>query len=186
MTTKTKADRRRAAERVKLAKHVLTVLADAETPFDRYAQTEGAAYLRILGRAAAEGDAQAKAVVDAANARLRAEQDEEVGDLIAAQSLVGAAAAGYGYDIEEVGGDERYRLVPTAPAVDEAKVIQVYSGKDGLCCCGCAGTHWTKEESPAQVKRIVGLLNASPDDLEHGDDHVALTVGKRIYIAYYR
>lgn len=76
------------------------------------------------------------------------------------------------------------------PTVDLSKVASAYSGKDGWCCCGCAGTHYAAEgedANPTQVKRIVNLLNAAnPGDLDHGDNHVALVVGKRIYIAYWK
>lgn len=85
-------------------------------------------------------------------------------------------------------------------------VANVYSGKNGKCCCGCAGTHryatrfadkatvsrgyavTAEEINDTQVRRVLNTLLAaeSPEELEFADDrtHVARVVNGRLYIAY--
>jgi hypothetical protein len=64
-------------------------------------------------------------------------------------------------------------------AIDTIK--QVYSGKDGKCCCGCAGKHSTDQK---QKTRIVNILNK--DENTKVEETYAFTViGSRLYVAYF-
>lgn len=60
-------------------------------------------------------------------------------------------------------------------------VKQVYSGKDGKCCCGCAGKHSTDQK---QKTRIVNILNKDLNTINEGD-YAYTVVGSRVYIAYF-
>lgn len=65
------------------------------------------------------------------------------------------------------------------------KVKSVYSGKDGKCCCGCAGKH---SDDQKQKTRIVNILNnARCADVDWDDNGVyaATVIGSRVYIAYF-
>jgi hypothetical protein len=86
------------------------------------------------------------------------------------------------------------------------KVRSVYSGKAGMCCCGCAGEHRypmayaieaeesrgyrisPEEIDDGRVKRIVNKLNKLivAGVAEDEGDYVCATVGSRIYVAYLR
>ena len=81
-------------------------------------------------------------------------------------------------------------------------IISAYSGKDGHCCCGCAGKHVYNslhvqlgsqrrgykvsddEINDRQVTRILRQVQANEDDCVAGENHIAVTVGKRLYIVY--
>ena len=81
-------------------------------------------------------------------------------------------------------------------------VLSVYSGKDGHCCCGCAGKHYHNPDyrelaskkcgyevddeacSARMVRKVVKLLTADGADVEFNDSYVATVVGARLYIAY--
>lgn len=81
-------------------------------------------------------------------------------------------------------------------------VMSVYSGRDGKCCCGCAGNHRynskhreaaTKNRGYAvddddindkQVKRVLTLLQDNYQHVEAGGNHFSLVVGERIYVVY--
>jgi hypothetical protein len=98
--------------------------------------------------------------------------------------------------------------------IDVTKIHQVYSGKNGKCCCGCAGKHTYATAyadavakshgympdadvfNDRTVKTIVGKMNRLPAwhpplDLDHADgyrtdngNYVSAVVGQRLYIAY--
>jgi hypothetical protein len=74
----------------------------------------------------------------------------------------------------------------TTSMVELANVVSVYSGKDGKCCCGCAGKHYDAKENAKQVKRIVNLINANAALATQEDDHTFVVLGSRVYIAYTR
>lgn len=78
-------------------------------------------------------------------------------------------------------------------------VQSVYSGRDGACCCGCAGRHYyhpafaelaerhRAKVSARMVARVVATLRAAdPRDLDVCTGYIATTVGARLYIAYLR
>ena len=83
------------------------------------------------------------------------------------------------------------------------KVMSVYSGKNGKCCCGCAGKHYyasqfqkqasehrgyevtDDEVSDRMVKRVVGIINAAAS-VEVEPSFISAVVGERLYIAYRR
>jgi len=91
--------------------------------------------------------------------------------------------------------------------IELANVASVYSGKDGKCCCGCAGKHtyasahreWASQNrgykvededvSDRTVKLIVNKMNklfeggATPDYVEQ--DFVSVVTGARLYVAYF-
>ena len=67
-----------------------------------------------------------------------------------------------------------------------ANVVSAYSGRNGKCCCGCSGTHYTAAENPAQVTRILNKITntRTPENVEELSNCVCLVVGRRLYIAY--
>lgn len=92
------------------------------------------------------------------------------------------------------------------PDIDLANVVSVYSGKNGHCCCGCAGTHtvastWREyaasqrgypvrdnEVSDVTIKRIVSKMNRLGPQRNHGGDTPdnvwVVETETRRYIAY--
>jgi hypothetical protein len=81
-------------------------------------------------------------------------------------------------------------------------VRNVYSGKPGKCCCGCAGIHRynakfatddyeCKNTNDRFVKKVINILkkNASsyiPSDVDLDENYVAAIVGNKLYVAYVR
>jgi hypothetical protein len=94
----------------------------------------------------------------------------------------------------------------TVKTIKASAVGHVYSGKDGKCCCGCAGKHryashavdlqsgrrgyvvTPDEVNDAQVARVVRILNdpaTGPFTLDTDyAPHAWKVVGRRLYIAY--
>lgn len=85
--------------------------------------------------------------------------------------------------------------------VDLAIVASVYVGKDGVCCCGCAGTHTyasqhtefagkergyavddSSEVDDVVVARAVATINRV--GAEWDGNIATAVVGRKIYIAY--
>jgi hypothetical protein len=83
-------------------------------------------------------------------------------------------------------------------------VASVYSGRNGKCCCGCAGKHsyasrhrfWassnrgyavdSNEVSDRSVKTIVNkMMKAGNMKLSRSGDHVYTVVDNRLYVAYF-
>ena len=73
------------------------------------------------------------------------------------------------------------------------KTRNVYSGRDGRCCCGCSGIHrynplFVGPEYATYnarfVKKVVGIIQANPDRAFEGGNHVYVVIGERLYIAY--
>ncbi len=88
-------------------------------------------------------------------------------------------------------------------AFSKETTVSVYSGKDGKCCCGCAGTHRynsrlvatasanrgyevsADEINDAQVTRVLRTIaEGAAGGLEFGDRYVARSVNGRLFIAY--
>lgn len=88
-------------------------------------------------------------------------------------------------------------------AFTKETTVSVYSGKDGKCCCGCAGTHrynsrhvatgsanrgyevTADEINDAQVTRVLRTIaEGVASGLEFGDNHVARVVNGRLFVAY--
>jgi hypothetical protein len=82
-------------------------------------------------------------------------------------------------------------------------VMSVYRGKDGRCCCGCAGKHIyaaayqaaagkrrgykvdDDEVNDSSVKRVVNVINKNLDRLDMNESGImSCVVGKTVYIAY--
>jgi hypothetical protein len=59
-------------------------------------------------------------------------------------------------------------------------IRSVYSGRNGKCCCGCAGKHSTEAR---QITRILNLVKKNPTEFVT-NEFVSTVVGKRVYIAY--
>lgn len=59
-------------------------------------------------------------------------------------------------------------------------IAKVYSGKPG-CGCGCKGKYWTDERN---IKRIVGVMNARPEDVRFKDNTFYIEDDKRYFWAY--
>ena len=83
------------------------------------------------------------------------------------------------------------------------QILQVYSGLDGKCCCGCAGRYWygtgkansvardngyapsPEDCSDRMVAKVIRLINEAPiEELEITDSYLARVIGARLYIAY--
>ena len=90
--------------------------------------------------------------------------------------------------------------------IDISKVRQVYSGKDGKCCCGCAGKHTYasafREEcsksrgypvedediSDRTVRMIVKKVQAQIDigNIQYEKkDFISTVIGERLYVVYF-
>ncbi len=88
-------------------------------------------------------------------------------------------------------------------AFTKETTVSVYSGKDGKCCCGCAGTYrynsrlvatgsanrgyevTADEINDAQVTRVLrAIAEGDVSGLEFGDNHVARVVNGRLFVAY--
>ena len=63
---------------------------------------------------------------------------------------------------------------------------QVYSGKDGRCCCGCSGKHYTAADKgwAAMGAKVMRLLNDPANGAEDNGDHVSVVLDGRLYIGY--
>lgn len=92
--------------------------------------------------------------------------------------------------------DANTTIVTTpAPAANVAKislktdkVTKVYSGRDGACCCGCAGKHYQRGDKsfPHMLSRVARMVAAAePHTVDCGGTYVAVTVGARVLIAYF-
>lgn len=85
----------------------------------------------------------------------------------------------------------------------QSDVRSVYSGKDGMCCCGCAGKHYynslhVKEASKDRgyevlpenvsdkmITKVLTLMKTRADlAVEDNGDFFSLVVGTRLYVAY--
>ena len=78
-------------------------------------------------------------------------------------------------------------------------VHSVYSGKDGKCCCGCAGKHSRNTRFPRpepkeayrnnfndkMVRKVIKIVQDNAGIAEHGDNHWSVVLGERLYIAYF-
>lgn len=85
-------------------------------------------------------------------------------------------------------------------ALTTDEVMSVYSGKDGKCCCGCAGKHSYNSKhreagtnragyevtvNDAMVTKALKLVQAATkENVMVGDNHYATVVGSRLYIVY--
>jgi hypothetical protein len=89
-----------------------------------------------------------------------------------------------------------------AMKIDVSKIQSVYSGKDGSCCCGCAGKHYYASASRAEaskargyeisddevsdrmVRKVARIIGEAAEVEQVSDDCIAVVVGERVYIAY--
>ena len=81
--------------------------------------------------------------------------------------------------------------------INLANVKSVYSGTNGMCCCGCAGKHTYKSgqtNDPYRivndkvVKRIINTMNKLIKEVggeETDTEYVSIVNGNRLYIAYF-
>ena len=74
-------------------------------------------------------------------------------------------------------------------------VVSAYSGKDGKCCCGCAGKHYHKSATGdyrgggtpkdlSNIRRIINLMTAN-GGAEMDGSYASLVIGTHLYIAYF-
>ena len=84
------------------------------------------------------------------------------------------------------------------------QVLSVYSGRDGKCCCGCAGKHsynpdFTEEAgknrgykieqdevNKTMVNKVIRLINEAKELEFDQSDFKSIVIGNRLYIAYLR
>ena len=87
--------------------------------------------------------------------------------------------------------------------LDVSKVFKVYNGKLNRCCCGCSGKYHIAsahkefadqdrgyayddgDVNDVTVRKVVGKILSAKNPIDEGG-HVYATVGKRMYIAYYK
>jgi hypothetical protein len=84
--------------------------------------------------------------------------------------------------------------------VDAAKVRKAYRGRAKKCCCGCSGAYFYAGDYTGKVgqpdqkrlERVVKKINKALVDPEQpkdqtwsNDDHVAVEIGNRLYIAFF-
>lgn len=93
-------------------------------------------------------------------------------------------------------------ITESATTLTSEDVLSVYSGKNGKCCCGCAGKHSyssrymseaskrrgyevkSEEVDDRTVTRVLNIIKKNSHDAEFAFSHVAVVVGSRLYIAY--
>lgn len=63
------------------------------------------------------------------------------------------------------------------------QIESVYSGKDGKCCCGCAGKHSSDVRNKARILRLV-QEGERCGEVEFGETYAARVIGTRLYIVY--
>jgi len=73
-------------------------------------------------------------------------------------------------------------------------VGQVYSGKDGRCCCGCAGIHRRSSVIGKRypydvindkfVRKVLKILQDRIAEVTVGDNNFAVVIWERLYIVY--
>ena len=70
-------------------------------------------------------------------------------------------------------------------------ITAAYSGKNGKCCCGCAGNHYRRADATAKdlamIEKVAGIMSdpTIPFDLVESGTFVSKVIGKRLYIAYF-
>ena len=81
--------------------------------------------------------------------------------------------------------------------VDYTQVTKAYSGKAKNCCCGCAGNYYYSSFFPSlrdyekdqvddkNLKRVVNKINANIATAERDPIYVSVTIGNRMYTAYF-
>jgi len=87
--------------------------------------------------------------------------------------------------------------------LDLSRVFKVYNGRANRCCCGCSGKYSVasahkefaskdrgydyndSDVNDETVRKIVGKILSANNPKDEGD-HVHATVGKRLYVAYYK
>lgn len=99
----------------------------------------------------------------------------------------------------------------TVATLTTSDVLSVYSGKNGSCCCGCAGKHTYNPEhrelgavrrgykldgnlipldddeiNGATITRVLNIIkkNERGDTVVGSDDNVSCVVGNRLYVVY--
>ena len=72
-------------------------------------------------------------------------------------------------------------------------IMSAYSGKDGKCCCGCSGKHYTSSHATAprspindkMVNKILRILQAAPaNEVDNMGSCISTVIGTRLYIIY--
>lgn len=70
--------------------------------------------------------------------------------------------------------------------IDFSKITSVYSGKAGVCCCGCAGGHSTNKGTITKTINKFKTQNEIEEYREYNKTKfVSVTINKRWYIAYF-
>lgn len=69
-------------------------------------------------------------------------------------------------------------------------ITAAYSGKNGKCCCGCAGKHYRRADGGKalpMIDRVAAIMSdpAIPFDLVETGTFVSKVIGNRLYIAYF-
>src|SRR3990172_3942451 len=88
-------------------------------------------------------------------------------------------------------------------SLTKADVISVYSGRDGACCCGCAGKHTYNsayieeagkrrgypldkdtDVNDATVTRVLNVLKRDSESVLDFGKILSLILGRRLYVVY--
>lgn len=98
-------------------------------------------------------------------------------------------------------------MTTTTIALDPADFMNVYSGRDGKCCCGCAGKYTYSDKATGRGAELRGyaigddeinertfrmmlrkiervISSPEAEDLDECAQYVSVVAGNRLYIAY--
>ena len=69
-------------------------------------------------------------------------------------------------------------------------ITAAYSGKNGKCCCGCAGNHYRRADggkATAMIAKVAKIMSdpTIPFDLVEPGTFVSKVIGNRLYTAYF-
>ena len=88
-------------------------------------------------------------------------------------------------------------------SITQDDILTAYSGRDGACCCGCAGKYrynslhveeanknrgyggCEEEVNDPAIKRILNIVKKNADKIEFNEqEFIGVTIGKRLYNIY--
>ena len=94
-------------------------------------------------------------------------------------------------------------IKPFLRDIEFGDVLSVYYGKNGKCCCGCAGEYLynsqhkeeggtyrgypvdDKDINDRQVRKVIGILRRAEKIEYDRPDFISTVVGERLYTVYF-